>query len=112
MVYRIKRPSAVERELKVFREKTKGKPTFKEVAREGTRIVAGVPQKTHKKGQLVEYKGKVSRVDKVTKKGVYIIPYKDKDKDGLIEPEKKKVFISDKEIQEGKIYPVYAFTLT
>lgn len=113
MTYKIKRKTPNERELKVFREETKGKPTFKELAREGTRVVAQVPRKTHTKGEIVQYKEGLAKIKRVTPKGVYIQELKDTDKsDPFPELQKKEIFISDKEIQEGIIYPNYIFALT
>lgn len=113
MTYKIKRKTPMERELKVFREKTKGKPTFTELAREGSRVIAKVPQKTHKKGEVVEYKEGLAKITRVTNKGIYVKELKDTDKsDPFPELQKKEIFISDKEIQEGKVYPLYEFTLS
>lgn len=63
-----------------------------------------VPKKLHKKGEIIEYEGKIGKVKKATSKGIYIQEFKS---NGIIEPTKKIDFISNKKIEAGKVYPFY-----
>jgi hypothetical protein len=112
MAYKVKnkKRSFTDRELEIFRQKTKGKPTAKQITREGTRVALRIPQRVHKKGQIVEYKDNVGIVDKVTKKGIYVREFK-RGKDNIAKPSKSTTFISDKKIQKGEVYPAFSLPI-
>jgi hypothetical protein len=81
-----------QREIKEF---LKRKPKYVEYVGEGERIALRYPKRIHRKGQVVEYKGKLGKVKKVTSRGVYYEEYQ-KDKTGIISHSKVK-FIKNKD---------------
>lgn len=88
-----------------LKKRTKGKPTFKEISREGSRVALDVPKRVHKKGNVVQYKGGLAHITKSTKKGIYVMPYKS---NGILEPQSKKpIFISNKKIDKGEVQPFF-----
>lgn len=93
-----------KRELETFRQKKK--KSFGDFAREGTRKTFNIFKTVHKKGQLIEYKERIGKVKKVSRKGIYVeLLSKPTDKSLAGKPE--MVFISQKEIEKGKVYPAY-----
>lgn len=95
-----------EREIQSLRKKHKGKlPPFTEISRTGIRRVSGIHSRIYKKGRIVQYKGKLASVEKVTTKGIIISPFTKPN--GLATPTKKKVFVSANDVEKGKVYPFF-----
>lgn len=93
-----------EQELAGLRKKyPKGIP-LSEASRFGMRQVSGVTERVHRKGNFVEYKNGLARIDKVEKKGIWVTPFHT---NGIATPSKKKVFISEEKIEKGKVYPAF-----
>lgn len=111
MAYKIKRtrfPRGYwrEEELKHFREKYKGKHIpFKEITKEGTKYMAGTEEQVHKKGNVVYYKEGIVKVRKVTKRGLWVEPFKKPTEKSIGYPSGKLIFIPEKEV-EKHIYPL------
>jgi len=103
MTYKIKRGST-EQEEKFLLKRTKGHPSFEQIERMEFRRFAHINQKVHTKGELVRYKEQLGKVKKVSRKGIYIQEIKEGD---IAEPDKKLTFISEKEIEAGKVYPSF-----
>lgn len=82
-------------------------PKFTEQARTGTRITAGVHERIYKEGNVVEYKGNLAMVEKVSKKGIHIRVYKRGKDDFPSIKAKKSKFLSVKEVEKGKVYPYF-----
>jgi hypothetical protein len=81
--------------------------SFQAMARVGTRRSLGVPERIYKEGNVVEYKGNLAVVEKVSKKGIHIRVYK-RDKDGFASAKSKKTkFLSVKDVEKGKTYPYF-----
>ena len=92
-----------EKEAQRLRKKyPKGVP-YSELSRFGLREMSGTTAKMHKKGNIIEFKGGLAKIDKVEKKGIWIIPYNSKS----MALSKKKIFISEEKIEKGKAYPSY-----
>lgn len=118
MVYKIKNkkrefeysPYGEKEERKLLKKYSKNKslPPFKEISRVETRKVLRVPETIRRESQLVNYKkGKLGVVTKVTNRGVYV---NEIDKtDGFAKIKEKSDFISNKKIEQGKIYPRYTY---
>ncbi|MFX0133360.1 MAG: hypothetical protein ACFFDN_06940 [Candidatus Hodarchaeota archaeon] len=98
------------KEEQLLLKKYKGKvPPFKEISRTESRKILRVPEKLHKKGELVQYEeGKVGVITKVTKKGIYVNQIQS---NGIAKIKKKPTFISEEELREGEAYPYYVLTL-
>ena len=79
-------------------------PPLLKVSRTATRNVLGIPQRVHKKGAVVQYKGSVARVLKVEKRGIWLEPFKKPTENSIAYPSGKKVFVTEKEIEAGKVY--------
>lgn len=95
-----------EEEIARIRKKYKGKvPPFSVISKEGTRMVLGIPKRIHEKGELVYYKNEVARVHSVSKKGIFLQKFSKAE--GLAIPTKKLMFVSEKDLDEGKVYPVF-----
>lgn len=113
MAYKIKhKPKEIpasywtQEEEEIIRKKYKGKiPPFKVFSREGTRIVLGIPKRLHKKGELVYYKDEIARVHSVSKKGIYLQKFSKAD--GLAVPTNKLIFVPEKDLYAGKVYPAF-----
>ena len=82
-----------EQEIKHFYKKKKGKPSIFEVAKEGEKVAFGVPKEIHRVGEWINYKGKLARVERVTKEGTYIRKFRLEE--GFQIPEKKQTFIAE-----------------
>jgi hypothetical protein len=83
---------------------------FLSAEKQYSREQLSVPRLVHKKGQPIEYEGKLARVEKVTNKGVYIQKYSSEN--GLFKKTTKKpVFIPEKEY-EKKAYPFYVYSVS
>lgn len=101
MVYKIKRGN--EQEEKFLMKRTKGHPSFEQIERMEFRRFAHINQKVHTIGELVRYKEQLGKVKKVSRKGIYIQEIEG----DIAEPSKKLTFISEKEIEAGKVYPSF-----
>jgi hypothetical protein len=77
---------------------------FSETLRVGLRKVSDVPQRVHKKGAMVQYKERLAKVHKVTKKGLWIETFKKED-DGFMESTGKIIFIPENRV-EHEVYPM------
>ena len=100
MTYKIKKKTGREKEMQVIRRKYKGKlPPLTVLTRTGTRRIFKFPTRTHKVGKIVNYKGKLAVVRKVTSRGVHLQEIKINKKGGLLDskPSKKIKFIPEKE---------------
>jgi len=110
MAYKVKKkkkPSPIyfrEKELRKYKGK---KIPFPVLARAGTRKVAGIHKKIYKKGAIIEHEGKIARVKRITKRGIYINYFTKPN--GLPKLSKKEIFISSKKIEEGLAYPFVSF---
>lgn len=107
MAYKIKKKnySDIEGE-ELFKYAKHQKPSFLQVLREADRDVVKIPKLLHTKGTSILYKENLGTIKKVTPKGVWIEYFEYDVEKGLIEDyKKKKKFITEKEIYEGKIYP-------
>jgi len=81
--------------------------SFQEMARTGTRNTAGISEGIYKEGNPVQYKEGLAVVEKVSRKGIHIRPYK-RDKEGFPSIKAKKTkFLTVKEIEAGKVYPYF-----
>jgi hypothetical protein len=81
--------------------------SFQDMARTGTRRAFGVPERIYKKGNVLQYKGNLAIVEKVSKKGIHIRVYK-KGKDDFPSVKSKKAkFLSVKEVEKGVVYPYF-----
>ncbi len=117
MAFKVKRKKRVcppqpeffrQQELDRLVKKHKGKfPPFFELTRTGTRRVSGVHRRIYQKGRIVQFEGKLARVDKITTKGIVITPFTKPDKKGITGISKKKVFVSSQDIEKGKVYPFF-----
>ena len=84
-----------------------GHASFQEMARTGTRITAGVHERIYREGNVVEYKGNLAVVEKVSKKGIHLRVHK-RGKDGFPSVKaKKSKFLSVKEVEKGQVYPYF-----
>ena len=96
MTYTIKRqpakiPASYWREEEV---KHLGKsPSAYSVAKEGARVASGTPKEIHKVGEWIWYRGKMARVERVTKEGTYIRKFRREE--GFDIPEKKQTFVAE-----------------
>ena len=104
--YKSKKKDFTEREREeLFKYAKHHKPTILQYLREADRDVAKVPKLLHTKGTQILYKENLGKITKVTNRGVWIEYYSCKD--GFIDMcDKKKVFVTEKEIYGGKIYPL------
>ena len=107
----VKRPRAEffrEKEIDVLRKRHKGKiPPFTELTRTGLRRVSGIHSRIYKKGRLVQYKGRLAEVKKVSTRRITLQPFSKPKKTGIATPLKKTVFVSVKEVEAGKVYPFF-----
>jgi hypothetical protein len=105
MAYKIKQKKDYsERDIEVLREKYKGHlPPISQIYRASARRRLHIQERLHIKGTFIEYKDKVGRIEKVTDKGIYVKLLRKSD--GIAYPEKRLTFISQKKIDEGKVYP-------
>jgi|WetSurMetagenome_2_1015567.scaffolds.fasta_scaffold25323_5 hypothetical protein len=78
----------------------KGIP-YSEYSRFGFRELSGSERRIHEKGNVIEYKGGLAKISRVTKKGIWVVPF---NSESLI-PSRRKVFISESSIEKGKAYP-------
>ena len=101
MAYKIKRGN--EQEEKYLLRRTKGHPSFEQIERMENRRFFQINKKLHTKGELVRYKEQLGKVKKVSRKGIYIQEIEG----DIAEPSKKLIFISEKEIEAGKVYPSF-----
>ena len=111
MTFKVKRSKKLpasyweERELKTLREKYKHKfPPFPVITRAGTRHIAKIDKSIHRKGNVVDYKNKVVRINKVSRKGIWVTPLKKSN--GIAEPTKKSIFIPEKKVRK-EVYPIF-----
>jgi hypothetical protein len=115
MAYKIKNFKKIpknyfeERELANVRKKYKGKvPPFRVLAREGTREAFAIQESVHTKGEFVQYRGELGRVEKVEKTGIWLNLFK-KDNKGIINNARtERVFVKEKDVEAGKVYPYYS----
>lgn len=107
----VRRPRAEffrEKEIQLLREKHKGKlPPFNEITRTGLRRVSGIHSRIYKKGRIVQYKGRLAEVEKVSTRGITLRPFSKPKKTGIATPLKKTVFVSVKDVEAGKVYPFF-----
>lgn len=80
-------------------------PPFLEIMRLTDRGVAGVEKRVHRKGHMVQYKEGIAEVKKVTKRGLWIEPWKKPSDKDLASPTGKIIFIPEKRV-EHEIYPI------
>lgn len=80
---------------------------FQEQARTGTRITAGIQDRIYRKGAVVQYKGDLAKVEKVTKQGIHIRTYKRGKDDFPSVKAKKTKFLSVEDVEKGKVYPYF-----
>ena len=97
-----------EKELRLVREKYKGKVPVGVIIKEGIRVstILKVPKKTHKKGNLIKFKGKMYSVQKVSRQGVHLAPVKRDKKNFLKVDVKKTKFVPEKKYS-GKAMAYY-----
>jgi transcription elongation factor len=105
MAYRFpKKKDYSERDIYVLRKKYKGHlPSAQDIYRTSARRRLHIQERLHIKGTFIEYKDKVGRIEKVTDKGIHVRLLTKSD--GIAYPEKRLTFISQKKIDEGKVYP-------
>lgn len=96
-----------EEEIKHLYKREKGKPTAFEIIKEGERIAFSVPKEIHKVGEWISYKGKLARVERVTKEGVYIRKFHKEE--GFSIPDKKQTFIAEGEYEKEATPMFYNF---
>jgi hypothetical protein len=80
------------------------KPTAYQVAKEGVRVASRTPQEIHRVGEWISYKGKLARVERVTKEGTYIRKFKQEE--GFAIPEKKQTFVAEGKY-EKEVSPMF-----
>jgi hypothetical protein len=90
-------------EIRELREKYRGKPPISEIMRVGTRNTLQVEKIIHKKGSVVTYNNRLAVVRKISKRGIWIEPFK-KDRTGIATPSGKLIFIPQFRV-EHEIYP-------
>ena len=96
-----------EKELRLLREKHKGKLPVGVIIKEGVRISQKVPKRTHQKGKFISFKGKMYAVQKVSRQGVHLAPVRrEKGKVGLKVDVKKTKFVPEREYS-GKAVSYY-----
>ena len=101
MAYKVDRKKDFEKqELRhLYTQKNK---KFSDYTREGTRQTFDVANKVREKGSFVEYNERVGKVKKVTDKGIHIEVLSK----GFSGKGSTNVFVSNKEIEKGKVYPL------
>lgn len=108
MAYKIKKSKPrdySEEEILRLKKKYPNKVLpFTETLRVGLRKVSGVPQRVHKVGAMVQYKERLAKVHKVTKKGLWIETFQKED-DGFMKSTGKIVFVPENRV-EHEIYPM------
>ena len=81
--------------------------SFQDMARTGIRNTAGISEGIYREGNPVQYKEELAVVEKVSRKGIHIRPYK-RDKDGFPSIKAKKTkFLTVREVEAGKVYPYF-----
>jgi hypothetical protein len=108
MAYKVKKSKArdySQEELEMFRKKYHRNPNFFEATRVGMRKVSGVQYRIHKKGAMVTYDGRLAKIHKVTKKGLWIETFRQTDNDDFLESTGKIIFIPEKRV-EHEVYPI------
>jgi len=83
------------------------KPSAYQIAREGERIAFNTPKEIHKIGEWINYKGRIARVERVTKKGTYIRKFRLEE--GFQIPEKKQTFIAEGKYEKEATPMFYNF---
>lgn len=96
-----------ERETRELYKKEKGHPSVYQIAEEGARVGTGVPKEIHKEGEWITYKGKIARVERVTKEGTFIRKFKREE--GFAIPEKKQTFIKEDDYEKNAKPQFYNF---
>lgn len=98
MTFKIKKKSygAIQREH--YRQEEQKKPKkFFELTRESMQQITRSPAYEHRKGNVVEHKGKIMVVRKVTSKGVYLQPL---EKDNLLDNKfPKQIFVKERDYE-------------
>lgn len=84
-------------------------PPSKEIIRYGMRSYWLVQKKVHTKGTPVQYKEYPAVVTKVERNGVWLQTFKS-DNENILKKD-KEVFVTEKDIEAGKVYPYYLMTL-
>lgn len=113
MAYKVKtkkKETPYQRELRILEERSRGVPSLRQYYRAFQRIGYRVPQKVYVQGVVVEYKGNPHRIEKVDKNGIYLAPLVKGEK-GFITKSKKRIRLSNNEVQQGAIYPYYPLAL-
>jgi len=90
-----------EREIRDLKKNA----SFQDKARVGTRITAGIHERIYKEGNVVEYKGNLAVVEKVSKQGIHIRVYKRGKDDFPSIKAKNTKFLTTKDVEKGKVYP-------
>jgi hypothetical protein len=99
-----KKTNYSEREEEELFRMYQGRPPLKEYPRISTRRTFRIAEKLHTKGEVVDYHGEPHIITKVTKKGIYVNEFTEKE-DDLTALKRKGEFISEKRIREGEVYP-------
>ena len=115
MTYKLKHPRKKltpeyweKREVSGLRKKYHGKlPPVLQITRTAIRRVTDVPERIHTKGKFVQYKDKLGRIKKVTRQGVWIEIFTKPNDKSITFPTKKVVFVSEKKLEKGEVYPFF-----
>jgi hypothetical protein len=106
MTYKIKQareiPKGYFKQKEIENLRKKKNVSFIDIERETMREATGMQKIIHRQGAIVEYKGDIAKVKKVTKKGLWLQPFKS---NGIITPSGRAVFVSEENIEKGKVYP-------
>lgn len=115
MTYKLKNPRKKiptsyweKREVTELRKKYPHRhlPPALQITRTATRRVAGIPEKIHRKGAIVQYKEKIGQIKKVTKRGLWIETFTKPTEKELAYPTGKVVFVPEKRA-EKEVYPFF-----
>ena len=106
MAYKIKHKHQRVTQKYFLEHEIKPRMAFKEITKVGTRRTFHISESVHKKGQLVEYKDRIGKVKKVSRRGIYV-ELLSKPTDESLAGKPEMVFITQKEIEKGKVYPAY-----
>jgi hypothetical protein len=92
----------LKKEIEREKKERHGHLKFTDYSKEGTRYFLRVPQETHEVGRAINYKGRLGRINRVTKEGIYVNFFTEGK--GINVPSKHETFISEKEVEKN-VYP-------
>jgi len=78
---------------------------FSEVANLGVRGSLGIEERIHRAGGVVEYKGRLAKIRRVTKKGLWLEPFTNPTDKNISSPSGKVIFVKEAKV-EKKVHPL------